>query len=90
MRSSFTIDGRELIHRGVDPWTGERFCRRYWLPLVGGYVWLDDSRNGDRPGSLGRQPTDADGSTWRCRDMAALARKVRADWRVTLRDYKRA
>lgn len=89
MRSKFTVSGQYVTHTGEDLWTGEAFERRYWVPTGGGYVRLDDSRHGDRPGPLGTQPT-TDGVTWRAVDVADLLEQVRADWRRERRVFRQA
>lgn len=85
-RSTFRIEGQTLTHCGTCPYTGDAFTRRYWLPQRGGYVRLDDSRHGDHPGTLGRQPTDRDGSTWRASNMDDLRAQVKTAWRRELQD----
>lgn len=89
-RTRYSIDGQTVTHTGIDPWTREPFTRRYWIPTRGGYVYLDATRDGIRPGTLGTQPTDTDGTTWRAVDLADLSEQIRADWRRTLAAYRRA
>lgn len=90
MRSKFVVEGQTVIHTGIDPWTKQQFVRRYWIPAAGGYVRLDTTRDGSRPGTLGTQPTDDDGRTWRVSNLALLLWLVKREWRREVAAYKRA
>jgi phage terminase small subunit len=76
-----------VCHLGTCPWTGDQFVRRYWVPLSGGYVYVDDSNHGKNSGTLGRQPTYKDGSTWRS-DPEHLMALVKREWRRSLRGLR--
>lgn len=88
-RSTFEIDGQYVTHTGTCPWTQEPFVRRYWIPEKGGYVRLDDSKRGDCPGTLGRQP-HTNGTTWRAANIADLVALVKREWRAEKRQAKAA
>lgn len=88
MRSKFTVTkANEVEHRGVCPRTGLPFVRRYWVPAQGGYVYVDDTIDGTRPGTLGRQP-HVNGMTWRSSPEYLLT-LVKAEWRQTQRWARR-
>ena len=87
-RSIFTVDDFTVTHAGIDPWTREPFIRRYWLPRGGGYVYLDATCDGSRPGTLGTQPTYGNGSTWRANSVPQLLDLVRAEWRRERASYR--
>ena len=87
MRSKFERTGYNRVeHRGVCPFTDEAFVRRYWVPLTSsgyGYVWVDDTKDGSRGGTLGKQPT-TNGMTWTCKPEQLLD-LVKREWRVEKR-----
>lgn len=86
MRSKFTQTGPNTVeHAGTCPWTDEAFTRRYWVPLSGGYVYVDDTRSGNRPGTLGKQPY-TNGSTWRSTPESLLS-LIKSEWRQEKRSY---
>lgn len=86
-RDVYTIDCNYLIHTHDDLLTGERVSHRYYIPLSGGYVRVDTTRDFSRPGTLGDQPTHSDGSTWRASTVIALKRLVVAARRRERRIY---
>jgi len=90
MRSKFTKTGYNTVtHTYACPWTDEVRSERYWVPLSGGYVYVDSSRDGNNSGTLGTQPTYTGGSTWRSHpdDLMAL---VKREWRAFQREWRRA
>jgi len=87
MRSKFTATGYNTVtHTGTCLYTGEAFTRRYWVRPEGGYVRLDDTRDGNRPGTLGKQPY-TNGSTWECKPEHLLS-LVKSEWRAERRAVK--
>lgn len=87
MRDTYTIDGQTLDYTHTDLWTGERVTYRYWLPSGGGYVHMDISHDLSRPGTLGKQPTDSNGSTWDVRTIQDVKKLVQAQRRRERRFY---
>ena len=89
-RSRFEYPAENIaIHYGTCPCTGEPFTRRY--TVVGeksGYVYLDTTKDGSRPGTLGTQPTTDGGSTW-WTTRTELRRLIKREWRKE-RDYFRS
>lgn len=88
MRSKFTVTGYNTVeHRGECPWTGEAFVRRYWVAIradgYAGYVRVDDSKDGTRPGTLGTQPHNS-GVTWMCKPEHLLD-MVKREWKAEKR-----
>lgn len=84
MKSKFTVTGYNTIeHTGICPWTGDQFVRRYWTPIrtdgYWGYVRVDDTEDGSRPGTLGTQP-HTNGATWTC-SPEHLLDLVKREWR---------
>lgn len=90
MKTRYTINGQFVTQTGIDPFTREPFTRCYWVPQRGGYVYLDTTPNGDKPGTLGRQVCDSDGSTWRATGVADLLAMVKAAWRAERRAAAKA
>ena len=87
-RSKFTVTGYNTVeHRGTCPLTGEAFIRRYWTPIrtdgYAGYVRMDDTEDGSRPGTLGKQPHDS-GVTWMCKPENLLD-MVKREWQAEKR-----
>ena len=88
MRSKFERTSYNTVeHRGVCPFTDEAFVRRYWVAIrtdgYAGYVRVDDTEDGSRPGTLGKQPT-THGVTWTSYPENLLA-LVKREWRVEKR-----
>lgn len=71
-----------IEHKGVDPVTGEPFLRRYWLPVCGGHVRVDDHPLLLSPGLLGRRVVGSDGSYWWAMDLDELAALIKREWTV--------
>ena len=80
MRSKFIITAHNAVtHIGACPYTGQKFVRRYWVRPEGGYVYVDATRDGSLPGTLGGQP-HTNGVTWRCKPEHLLS-LVKEEWR---------
>lgn len=77
-RSSF----RTIEHKDTDPVTGEPFHRRYWLPVCGGHVRVDDDPLLISPGLLGRRVVGSDGHYWWALDLDDLSRLIKREWAI--------
>lgn len=69
-----------IDHKGVDPVTGRPFLRRYWLPLCGGNVYVDDHPLLMNPGLLGRCVPG-----WYALDLDELSRLIKREWAIECR-----
>jgi len=84
----YTIEGQYLDHEHTNLVTGERLLHRYWVPAGGGYVRVDTSRSLNKIGTLGSQPTDSNGNTWRAKDPQAVKQLVQAERRRERRERR--
>jgi hypothetical protein len=79
-RAKYEVDGQYVDVWYDDPWTSDRYHERYWVATKGGYVRLDHPPF-NRPGTLGNQPTDRNGSTWMAKNVPDMLAQIKASIR---------